>query len=382
MKPIRIISQQFELLGEIDNYESLFFTRSWGGIGELELRINRYKQYADTLQKGNIIFPYNELHKAYIIKHREIELDEAGKVTENWFIKALELKSIIGQRITLPPSHTAYDFRSSNAETVMKHYVNRNVINPNDSKRRIPQLTLAPDKNRGINISWQSRFKNLVEEQEEISLNSGLGWIVSVDYKNKKWVFDVLEGRNLTVNQSVNPPVIFSPSFDSVKNLSYTESELNYKNMAYVAGQGEGIERRVITLHDSNSGINRHELFIDARDIAETDDDEQPLPEQQIIKALTERGQQQLQEFLQEQYLEGQILTKSSFKYEKDFDLGDIVTVQNKDWGVTLDTRITEVTEVYESSGFQLEAVFGNNRPTLIDKIKQGFQQMKPEIYK
>lgn len=291
-------------------------------------------------------------------------------------------KSIVSQRITLPPAHTAYDSRSSNAETIMKHYIERNVINPTDVKRRIATLSLAANKNRGSNVSWQSRFKNLAEEMSEISLLTGLGWNIVVDYKAKKWIFDVMTGRNLTANQSVNPPVIFSPQFDSIKNLSYVESELNYKNMAYVAGQGEGVERRVVQLHDNITGINRHELFIDARDIAETDDDEQPLPEQQIIKALTDRGKQQLQEFLQEQYLEGQILTQSSFKYEKDFDLGDIVTVQNKDWGVTLDTRITEVTEVYESSGFQLEAVFGNNRPTLIDKIKQGFQQMKPEIYK
>jgi len=39
--------------------------------------------------------------------------------------------------------------------------------------------------------------------------------------------------------------------------------------------------------------------------------------------------------------------------------------------GVTIDTRITEVEEVYEESGFSLNITFGNNIPTLINKIKQ-----------
>ena len=47
--------------------------------------------------------------------------------------------------------------------------------------------------------------------------------------------------------------------------------------------------------------------------------------------------------------MEGQILTKSPFIYERDWDIGDITTQQNKNWGITMDARITEVKEIYES---------------------------------
>ncbi|MEF7566303.1 hypothetical protein V4V35_25260, partial [Bacillus infantis] len=93
-------------------------------------------------------------------------------------------------------------------------------------------------------------------------------------------------------------------------------------------------------------------------------------------------GERALQEYLTEQYLEGQVLTKSPFVYERDYDLGDIVTIQNVDWGVTLDARITEVKEIYENSGFSIEATFGNNRPTLIQKIKQELKQINKEVRK
>lgn len=406
IKPIRILSSDMDILGEIDNYQSLMFSRSWHGIGQLELRINRYKKYADVLQKGNVI--YVDKNKSFLILHREIELDESGKITENWLIKGYALKSIVAQRITMPPPHTAYDNRSGNAETVMKHYINTNIINPVDSRRRIPNLVIAPNLQRGTYISYSSRFKNLAEEMSTLSLSTGLGWDVTLDIANKRWVFDVVEGKDLTADQNINPPVIFSPQFESVKNMQYVQSDLNYKNVGIVAGQGEGVERRVIEV-GSFSGLNRHEIFIDARDVEEMDEDEQPVPEQQIIQKLTDRGQQQLNELLQEEYLEAQLLTPisrteyerefsylstlqvlesvtkrtrtlSAFNYQLDYNLGDIVTVQNKDWGVTLNARITEVKEIYEENGFGLEATFGNNRPTLIQKIKQELSQMSGEV--
>lgn len=412
MKTIRIFTPDIDLLSEISNYESLMFVRSENGIGDLELRINRYKRYTDTLQKGNIIVVGNDKHKSYIILHKEIELNESGKASENWIIKALELKVVVGQRITLPPTNTAYDNKSGTTETVMKHYVRNNIVNPLDIKRRIPQLFLADDLSRGSNISWQSRFKNVAEEMAEISLFSNLGWNVGVDYDLGKWVFDVSVGRDLTVNQFTNPPVIFSPQFDNIKNMHYVDSDLNYRNAAYIAGQGEGVDRRVVELGQA-TGLSRYELFVDARDVAEEMDVEGqepiPRPVQDIINDLINRGEQRLAEMIQERFMEAQIMTPvkgidikkqlhfatqfqivesvltkpknfSSFIYEEDWDLGDIVTVQNNDWGITLDTRITEVKEIYEPSNYQVEATFGQSRPTLIDKIKQQFAQLSPEV--
>lgn len=370
MKPIRIINTQFEILGEIDDYESMFFTRRWHGIDDIEIRINRYKRYADILTRGNIIIVGSDLHKTFIIRHREIELTEEGKLSENWTIKGLGLESVISQRITVPPKDIAYDTLKSNAETVMRHYVNNNIVASTDPKRNIPQLTLAPNLNRGATVEWSSRYKNLGEEVMDISMYSGLGWGVPLDIVNKKWVFKVYEGRNLTVNQSALPPVIFSTEFDSLQSLQYLESDFNYKNSAYVAGQGEGELRRIVELGVEQTGLNRIELFVDARDVEEVNDDDTPIPVATINATLTERGRQKLSENLQELYVEGQILTKSPFKYEVDYDLGDMVTIREKSWGVTEDTRITEIKEIYETGGFRIEAVFGKDQPTLVDKIK------------
>jgi hypothetical protein len=381
MKPIRILTPQLDLLAEIDNHESLLFTRRWHEVGEFELRINRYKRHTELLQRGNLIMLGSHRNKVGIIKHRGIDVDEKGKITENWLIKGIALKGVAAQRIVVPPANDSHDRASGAAETVMKHYVNNHIVNPIDVKRKIDMLVIASDQQRGSNISWESRFKNLAEELVEISKASGLGWDVILDFERKKWVFDVFVGRDLTVNQSVNPPVIFSPQFESLKQLSFVESDYNYKNYGYIAGQGEGEDRRVVEVGEAE-GLSRIETFIDARDISEEDENQQALPEEQIIAKLRERGQQKLSEFAEEFFLEGQILTNSPFKYEIDYDLGDIVTIQNREWGVTRDARITEIKEIYEPGGFQIEATFGESRPTLIKKLKQELAQISGEVRK
>src|SRR5699024_323054 len=172
-----------------------------------------------------------------------------------------------------------------------------NVVDPADKNRKISNLALAENKNRGPDISWQSRYKNLADELEKISIQTGLGWNIEIDIENKQFVFKVLEGRNLSAYQSDNPPAIFSPEFNTLGQLSYTESELDYKNHAVVAGQGEGAERRIIETGEQASGFERYELFVDARDVSEEtepEDDEEPKPrpEQDIINDLISRGGQ------------------------------------------------------------------------------------------
>lgn len=382
-KTIRVMTRSFRLLTEINQYESLQITRSWHGIGSIDLRINRHLKGADELRRGRIIFPHNNFNKAYVIRHREIELDENGKESEMWNIHALPLKSWLSQRASIPPQGISQDMITANAETVLRHYVDTNVINPIDVDNKL-NVILQANQNRGDIIEWQSRYKVLSDEISEISLLSGLGWNIDVDYHGGNYVFNVLEGRNLSVTQSENPPAIFSPEFGTLRTLAYTESDLDYKNYAIVAGQGEGAERRIVEVgYPSAVGFDRHVLFVDARDVGEEteDDPPQPLSVAEIEARLRTRGLQKLAEHGQEIYLEGQALSSSRLVYEEDYDLGDIVTLQNKDWGVSLDERITEIKEIYEAGNPpRIELTFGNNIPTIFDDIKRDISRVDSEI--
>ncbi|MFD3261850.1 siphovirus ReqiPepy6 Gp37-like family protein [Paenibacillus lentus] len=342
---VRVLDPEFNLLGEIDDYESLQFTRRFYRSGEWEMHIALGKQNLEALQNDRVIVVGNDPEKCGIIIQRDIVQDEQG--IETLVVKGTTIGGVLNRRITVTDS---YDRIRGSAETVMKHYIANHLTNSIYPDRNIPVFSIAQDLGRGKQTPWQTRFEPLDVVVQEIAEWCDIGWLVRLDFAMKKWVFDVLEGRNLTAGQSVLPPVIFSHEFDNIKSQQYMDSYLQYKNVGYAGGKGEE-EDRLIQLVGSGAGLNRREVFLDcssAEDVLE----------------LVEMGEQKLAEHKQITTYNGQVLNTGSFVYQKDWDLGDRVTLQNKKWGLTMDSRIIEVKEIYEPAS-SLEIVLGDEIPTI-----------------
>lgn len=363
MTPIRILSLNLELLGEIDNYLSFSFTRRYHSPGEFELVTNCKIPFTDRLAINNLVLLGSQASKVGIIRYRAISVNDAGE--EILTVKGFTLEAILRQRITIPPVGQAYDRQEAAAETVMKNYVQRNCLDI--PEMAFPDFIIALDQSRGTSVSWQSRYKNLGEELEQISLLSGLGWRITLDLSLKKWVFDVLEGLDRTVNQQDRSPVIFSLDFENIQSQEFCDSIIQYGNYAIVAGQGEGTERMIQTVGSDTTGYLRHVVFVDARDVTDT-------------TGLVNRGVTQLLDMQEAVSFQSGILPGGPFTYQKEWDVGDIVTIQNRGWGITMDSRITEVTEIYESGGNKLQATFGNSVPTLYKRLRSEINQINNEI--
>jgi hypothetical protein len=354
MKPIRILSNELNLLGEVDNYLSFSFTRKYYSYGEFQLVTNIKVQNADKLNVGNLVMLGNDKYKVGIIRHKEIKINEAGE--EILTIKGYSLSHFLTQRITIAEVNQAQDTIEGNAETVMKHFVKRNCLDI--AGMEFPSFFISPNQNRGENIKWASRYKNLAEELEKISRLTNIAFNIYPDFESKSYIFDVYNGRNFSASQNINPPVIFSSKFDNVESQEYIDSITGYGNYAIVAGQGEGVNREIIMMGSEATGFEKSVIFVDARDLEANTD-------------LPSRGAAKLKDHERIISFDAEVLPTGSFEYEKDWDLGDIVTVQNKEWNVEIDTRITEVTEIYESGGFRLSVVFGEAPLTLGEKIKR-----------
>ncbi len=247
--PIRVFNTDLELLGEVDDYLQASFTRRWHSPGEFEIFINSYSPSAQLLRKNNIIMFGDDVSRTGIIKHREIGLTQEGKTSENWVIQGVSLGGITKQRITIPESGQAYLSFSGAIETIMKGLVDKNLISV-PTIRKIAILDLEEDSLRGESISYQSRYKNLAEDLEALSVLSGLGWEIVPDFSTKRLTFKVSVGVNRVYGQTTNPPVIFSPEFDAIKEQRFRDSDLGLKNSIYVGGQGEGADRIIYNLLD------------------------------------------------------------------------------------------------------------------------------------
>jgi hypothetical protein len=361
--PIRIISPQFELLGEIDDYESLQFIRRFYKVGEFELHINVNKNNTDKLQENNLILLGSSFNKIGIIMHRENSYDQNGEPTDTLVIKGPTLKGIMSRRLIVPAvDGNGYDSITGSIETILKQFVDHSVVNPVDTTRKIPQVTIAPDLQRGKQDKWRSRFEVLSDKLDEIGEYAEIGWDVILDTVNNKWLFDVIEGKNLTVDQETLPPVIFSVDFNSIKSRHYISSSLTAKNVGYCGGKGDDTDRLIQEIGNIE-GLERIETFIDcssAEDVTE----------------LLSLGSQKLGELKKTESFEVGIIPYGSFIYEQDYDLGDFVTAQDRKLGVTMNAQIIELKEIYETTGFSLEGTFGTNIPNLLTIFKKNSKQI------
>lgn len=356
-----IFDASLNFVGMMDNFASLQWTRRYAKCGDFELHCSLSPETLALLQKGNIVWKKDDPEAGYI-EYRQLAQDIDGK--ETLVMKGKFLSGYLNRRIIW-----GEEILQTTAESAMRTLVTKNGITPTDTNRIIPSLMLGASGGYPQAVEYQTSYKNLLGEIESLCGLSELGYRVRFDIPNKKLVFEVYAGLDRSVNQSVNPRAIFSKEFENILTQQYTDSLNNYRNLALVGGMGEGAARKLVTVGTS-TGLDRFELFDDAKDLTNVVDTV-TLTDLEYTNTLIERGNSKLSETVEIQTFDSTINLDSNLIYKTDFDLGDIVTHTSKKWGLTLDTRITEIKEIYEEAGPSINVTFGNNIPTLLDKIKQ-----------
>lgn len=359
-----VLDNNFTRIGIIDNYECLIWKRNYYKANEFTMQLIPTFEQFEMLKKGIILLKNDNTKEAMYINHRELEEDNDG--IEKLVVSGYGLENWLSRRITL-----LKELQEGNAETVIRNYVNNNCISASDSNRNISNLIQGINNNLGTNVSYNSHYKVLLEEVEAIAKTNELGFKIDLDLISQKYIFEVFKGLDRTVNQNENSIAIFSTEFENISEQKYVDSENDFKNYVLVAGAGEDLNRKTFEIGSENEGLNRYELFVDARDISDKTDDDVDIPEEIYNNLLEARGKEKLTECTLVETFDCKILNTNSLIYRTDFDLGDKISIINKKWGLLLHERIVSIEEVYDVDGFNINIEIGNNIPTLIDKIKK-----------
>lgn len=88
-----------------------------------------------------------------------------------------------------------------------------------------------------------------------------------------------------------------------------------------------------------------------------TDEDDVELRDIVYAVYLLNRGYERLAEYGATKSFEGSVEPNMTFKYKRDYFLGDEVTVENE-FGISVTTRIVEVVEVNDDNGYSIEPKF------------------------
>lgn len=352
-----IFDKALNFKGIIDVYDSLIWIRKYSRCGEFELHLPLTTENLTLLEKENIVYKKDDFEAGYI-EYRNLIQDDDGRETIS--IKGKFLTGYLNRRIVWGTENF-----NSTAETAIRQLINSHCINPPNVDRKISLLQLGALKGFTQNINFQVSYSNLLNEIENIANTSELGIRTLLDIQNKNIIFDVYEGFNRTAEQSLNSYAIFSKEFENVLEQEYTDSINDYRNIVLIAGEGEGTSR-ILTTVGAGNGLNRFEMFADARDLQQDE-----LTIDDYILQLQQRGNEKLSENREIKAFNSKINVNSNLTYKVDFDLGDIVTCISKKWGIAINTRITEIEEIYEKDGMNINITFGNDVPTLIEKIRK-----------
>lgn len=360
---LKIFNRDLNLVGIIDSFSSLIWNRKYNSIGEFQLDILFTEENNSLLKLENII--YKDNGEAGFITCKEIKIDDNGEekieVKGKFIIGYLERRIIWG----------CEDINSNVVDASHQLIIN-NCIDCID-KRKIPNLSIEENKQINIPLTRQVSYDNLFDTLSTIVQTHELGLKVDFDIFAKKLIFKIYKGIDRSISQKVTAPIIFSREFENVLNQNYLESNSTHKNVALIAGAGEGENRKITTIGDEN-GLDRYELFVDARDITDnrySDGENESIPNDEYRELLITRGTEKLAEQYKIKTFDSTININSNLIYKQDYDLGDVVTFFDKKWGFIIDTRITEISEVYDIEGLTINITFGNNVPTLIDILKR-----------
>ena len=204
-----------------------------------------------------------------------------------------------------------------------------------------------------------------------------MGFNILFRPKEKKLIFEVIEGMDRTVEQTLNDPVEFSTDLEDLLSSSYYSNDQDKKSVALVQGEGDGASRKSVVSGDNTTkGLGRRELYVDARDLQkkslDEDGSEVVLTDSEYNKVLTQRGDDKLAENKTTETFEAQIRVFGDVQYEfgVDYQKGDKITMRDNQLNVVVSARITEVEEDFDDE-YALVLTFGYSYPTIMQKVKQ-----------
>lgn len=334
-----LLDKDLNIVDTIETYKSVIWTTRYYDSGDFELYIPTSQKMVDTIKKDFYIVRDDDYTQAMIIKNIQITTDiEEGNYL---IITGKSLKNILSQRIIW--SQTTVN---GTVEACIRRLVNDNAINPINPERKINRLILGSEIGFSQTMTTQFTGDNLEEVIKEICKTYKLGYDVLLDLDEKQFIFILYQGADRSYNQEINPHVIFSNEFENLLATNYIENGENYKNVALVAGEGEGINRRTITVGEA-SDLERYEVFVDARDVSSNNGE---INDNDYFDSLIEKANEALSESIITKAIDGEVEANYTYKLNEDYFLGDIVEVINE-YNIEMTPRIIEVIESEDDSG-------------------------------
>lgn len=340
MADVYILDRDLNAIGLVDDYESLIWTPRYFEPGDFEIYMKATEKSLALLQLDYYV-TRPDSSMIGIIETIRIQSDpEAG---DHIIVTGRDLGSILDRRIVWSLTNI-----EDTVENGVRRLLTENFISPTLASRKMENFVLGDAQGFTERMSGQYGGDNILEVVVTLCKQNGLGFRVILN-DEKNFEFQMYRGTDRSYNQTVNPYVVFSPEFENVISSNYNRDKSTLKNACNVWGEGEEFSLKTMGV-GSVSGLDRREMFVEAMDITSELNDGSILTTDQYNNLLIERGHESLAKTPATVTFEGEVESIRQFVFERDYFIGDIVTVKNS-YGVTEHPRVIEVIQSHDENG-------------------------------
>ncbi len=304
-----------------------------------------------------------------LILGRRYQQPDDGRPAARYTFTAYDWLHLLRGRVVQPPAGLEFlDLDGSYADVSMKAAVRASLTAPTDPGRLYSTITVQcqADANQGGAVKYSARYERLYDVVASLAGQGGIAFDVvrtapapanTVEFRT----YSPRRGLDRTAANGVNAPAIFTLDLGTVSDLDYSEDASSLENAVLALGAGDGAARVVTEVRDGTS-VGLYDRWEGATDVR--------------TATTTADAAAQAQPYLQahalpEVSLSFTVPQTSPLVYGRDWDLGDRVTVQIPELGVTLEAEIT-VVRVQAADNVarpQVTPTIGMTRRTLLDRV-------------
>ena len=256
---IYVLNKNLEPIGIVDGYKSCIWSNRYNDLGDCELYIQASVDNFLLFSMGNYLARIDD---EMVCKINKIEIDTSTEEGNYLIITGTDAKCLLGQRIIWGTATC-----KGAIEGFIRQIITDAIISPSvyPEKRVLlkengePILHLGDPANFTDATSEQVSYANVEEKVKEYC--KAKNWGYRVVLRGTSLYFELYKGEDRS------DWVVFSPEYENLATTQYIDDATKMGNVALVCGSGEGSDRAQEVV-GQNSGMDRFEVYVDARDLA------------------------------------------------------------------------------------------------------------------
>lgn len=337
-----------EAVGFIENVIDAEWERKMYGAGKFEIEVPATPEMLALLKHDRIVVNNGE---AGIIECIKFEREDDAPILT---ISGCELDGVIKRRLMMQE-----EGMKGVKERLILEMIDANCCR--DGDRKIASMHIAVPQGRGEEININDAYKKQLDKIVEDTLEGG---DLGIRVKWPSWEVEIFEGVDRSAAQAERPRVILSVEGETLLSLEFEDDRSDASN--YVIVEASNFDGAFVRYFGDAVGLDRREYLINAGSVEPIVTVYYPPKEQGggVVTitdwgaAADEVGRRELANRKEDASLTG--VVARNLIYRKDYDLGDKITIESQELGISQDVRITEIVETYSEQGLEeVELVFG-----------------------